>query len=358
MALVTRYVNTASSGGDGTTNGEAGATAAYASLSAWEAAEQTDLVGATDQHEVLCSTGSGTASDSSDVTVAGWTTSSTYYVVVKGNADTDDYAGATWDANRYACVGVNLQVNGGVYGVQVRRHNVNSGSGLSLGTTGLELCFAEDCFIYSTGDSYSSGSAAGITLYGRSSTEGGNRIVNCVVHMDWPNGGGSDLVALRGIYARQDGGTAEKLVYNCTAYVRGRAGTVGAGYQLQGATVRSINNISIVEDLGGAASIPCFSRTFFPDDFYEASSDDTAAGTGSRINQTFTFMGTLDYRLSMSDGGAKDFGTSLSSDTYWPFSDDIDGVSRPQGSEWDIGASEAVPTVPDGSMHSVYLLGA
>ena len=63
MAVITRYVNTASAGGDGTTNAESGATAAYASLNAWEAAEATDLVTAGDSHIVYCSTGSGPAPD-------------------------------------------------------------------------------------------------------------------------------------------------------------------------------------------------------------------------------------------------------------------------------------------------------
>ena len=71
MAEVVRYVNTASAGGDGTTNNEAGATAAYASLNAWEAAEQTDLDTANNWMHVYCSTGSGTAADAVATLISG-----------------------------------------------------------------------------------------------------------------------------------------------------------------------------------------------------------------------------------------------------------------------------------------------
>jgi len=83
MALVTRYINTASSaGGDGTTNGTTGANRAYVSMAEWEAAENTDLVTATDTHIVYCS---GTAADTSNCDNSGWTTDATYFVTISGN---------------------------------------------------------------------------------------------------------------------------------------------------------------------------------------------------------------------------------------------------------------------------------
>jgi hypothetical protein len=83
MALVTRYINTASStGGDGTTNGTAGATRAYVSMLEWEAAENVDLVTATDTHIVYCS---GTAADTTSCDNTGWTTDATYFVTISGH---------------------------------------------------------------------------------------------------------------------------------------------------------------------------------------------------------------------------------------------------------------------------------
>lgn len=95
MATVTRYVNTASTaGGDGTTNGTAGATRAYASLNEWEAAEQTDLVTDTDIAQVICSG----AQDSTNTTIVGWTTGASNYIEIK--TTTDKHAGV-FDAAKY-----------------------------------------------------------------------------------------------------------------------------------------------------------------------------------------------------------------------------------------------------------------
>ena len=58
---ITAYVNTASSGGDGTTNNTSGATAAYASLNACLSARAKDLVTADEILLVKCT---GSAADS------------------------------------------------------------------------------------------------------------------------------------------------------------------------------------------------------------------------------------------------------------------------------------------------------
>lgn len=70
-----------------------------------------------------------------------------------------------------------------------------------------------------------------------------------------------------------------------------------------------------------------------------ASSDGTATGAGSRINQTFTFVNATgnDYHLAVSDTAAKNFGTDLSADATFAFDDDID---RQPFLVWDIGFDE------------------
>lgn len=86
MAVVTRYVNTASTaGGDGTTNNTTGATRAYASLSEWESNEQTDLVTDGDSHVCLVD-GSG-GEDTTSTLIAGWTTGASNDITIRAEGD-------------------------------------------------------------------------------------------------------------------------------------------------------------------------------------------------------------------------------------------------------------------------------
>jgi len=73
-----------------------------------------------------------------------------------------------------------------------------------------------------------------------------------------------------------------------------------------------------------------------------ASSDGTATGTGSRINQTFTFVNAAgnDFHLAGSDAGALDYGADLSADGVFAFDDDIDFDTR--AGTWDIGFDEYI----------------
>jgi hypothetical protein len=77
---------------------------------------------------------------------------------------------------------------------------------------------------------------------------------------------------------------------------------------------------------------------------YCASSDGTAddwGGEGHRINQTFSFVDAAggDCHLSPSDAGARDYGRSLAGDGSYPIFTDVDGEYR--SGAWDIGADEA-----------------
>lgn len=75
---------------------------------------------------------------------------------------------------------------------------------------------------------------------------------------------------------------------------------------------------------------------------------DICSGAGFATNAfggtgvSFVNAGSDDYHLASGDTIAKNQGTTISS-----FSTDFDGVSRPQGSAWDIGAFELVETPPE-----------
>ena len=100
MADVERFVDTASSGGDGTTRNHSGGTAAYASLAAWDSAEQTDLVTATDTHRVRCA---GSTADAT-TTVSGWTFDASFFVTIQGDdvgSDGFNNTNKVWSASHY-----------------------------------------------------------------------------------------------------------------------------------------------------------------------------------------------------------------------------------------------------------------
>jgi len=100
-AEVVRFINTASTaGGDGTTNDTTGANRAYASMSEWEAAEQTDLVAAGDNHLVHAE---GVKGDTVSLTITGWTTGSGNGIEIR--VDTDKRHTGRFNINKYRIVG-------------------------------------------------------------------------------------------------------------------------------------------------------------------------------------------------------------------------------------------------------------
>lgn len=96
--MITRYVDPDSAGGNGTTNSIAsGANAAYASLNLAEAAISGTLA---DSWEVVCgSNGGGHTADTTSTTFSGATTTASFYVLVR--SDANSRASASWSATKY-----------------------------------------------------------------------------------------------------------------------------------------------------------------------------------------------------------------------------------------------------------------
>jgi hypothetical protein len=144
VATVQRYVNTASSGGDGTTNATSGSTAAYASLSSWEANSGGS---ATDDYVVDCC---GTAADTTAVAIDFAVNITSGTVLVRGNRSDgagfyDGSAVISTSHYRLDCGNVqhtlNLsEVNITVDGIQViSGHTGANGNAIRIGTGGLTV---------------------------------------------------------------------------------------------------------------------------------------------------------------------------------------------------------------------------
>lgn len=95
--MITRYVNTASAGGDGTTNNTSGATAAFASLFAAEAA--LGALNASEDVEILCC---GSAADALVVVFDGIYVQTGFTLYIKGNpTDPNGAHSGVYDATKY-----------------------------------------------------------------------------------------------------------------------------------------------------------------------------------------------------------------------------------------------------------------
>jgi len=145
-------------------------------------------------------------------------------------------------------------------------------------------------------------------------------VVNTVVSGGWDYG---IDIATNGGYG---------YAYNTTSY--------GNNYGYNGFHTQNLKNC-----IGAGNTIADFARvSSYPVNITNCASSDATAGTfsgtGTRVNQTFSFIDPVNgnFHLSSSDTGAKNYGTDLSTDFNLSFSTDIDGETRT--GYWDIGADE------------------
>jgi hypothetical protein len=312
---VTRYVNTASVGGDGTTSLTSGATAAYATLAAAFAdiaADYPSFVAADVEVTLLCT---GGADASMGMFLNGITTDATHRFIIR--AHPNDVAEPIWNTAKYRLV------------------DTSAGNGFSTNIVFISFeCLqiewntsSDDASVFATTLGYNGGvGVIGIDRCHIRTTSGhaNRRGIS-------PNTHGAKGYITNCIFD----GFPLSIVHNAadTAWYYYNNTIVNCGY---GVYIESAGSNAIVKNTGvSAASVTCFVGTVGTGSTNNASSDSTALGTSARVNVTPTFVGSGDYTPSVADTAWTGYGTDLSADAVQPISTDIEGIAR---STWDVGA--------------------
>lgn len=285
----------------------------YASLNAWEVAQQRDLV-SDDEIAIATCRSTGGSADTTGVTLLGWTTDTTRYVKIWTDSSESYRQVSTYPSsgNKYR-----LEVAGKCLLLQIDYIEI---AGISFKTTTNTECITvssgsgeiefHECFVW------------GVTndVFGHRNDGHTITMWNVILLSDGSAEGVQAIVL-------NSNGTLN--CYNVTAIAVDQA----FGIFKAVATFNAINCIGkgddcFYDDLGATISLDyCSSSDATADDF---------GGTGNRINQTFTFEneGSDDFRLAKNDAGAKEFGVSDPASGL--FSDDIESSER--YGKWDIGA--------------------
>ena len=339
--MITRYIDTGSTtGGNGTTNAVTGANRAYVSLSEAEAAEQADLTatGLNDTMEFICDRTNGGGTDSTAVTIDGWTTDSTHYLTIKTN--TSNMHAGQFDSAKYY---LQRSVGGSAIGiaesflrVEGMQVSVDTTSGTALGIVEAGVPWSgvrvTNCIVRAT-------VAAVVTAIGSQNNSNGavtNIIANNLVY-------GFTGSGAYGIYCRHNNGSVKTLyynntVYNCATGIRCRD-VGGSGTT----SIYARNNLVIGCTTAYLESSPLAVATY---NAYDTGSDPGTNGidlSASADSAIFVDATTSNFHL-VAGSTAADVGQDLSADADYAFSTDIDGQTR--SGTWDVGADEIVSAPP------------
>jgi len=294
----------------------------YTSLTAWEAAQQRNLVTADEIAKADCRTSSATA-DSSAFVIAGWANvSNTQYVWINAMADHN----GVWDTSVYFLELSNssniFQVGPEftrVFGIQGNNTHDTGRVFISASTT--EPVYFDKCIAKTTS------SAKNGKGYAFSGSQVQPRIKNCLAYdFSGTTSGTGFQIASPTI------GPDKAYLYHNTAV------DCWIGFEsLAGASIVGKNNLA-----QGCAD------GFLATSAWEGSTDyncsdvasDAPGGNSVTGSVTFENEGADIFRLGSSDTTALDAGVNLSGDANLPVADSVEGVVRPEGSTSDIGYSE------------------
>lgn len=361
-ATIVRYVNTASSaGGDGTTNNTSGATRAYATLSAAEAALRQTLTGVT--NDVNDQDGANTISlriyvtgSSADTTAvnfnnASWVTDATHRIELILNGTNP---GSKWDSSVYRLeaapgYGVGTLTIGKAIHMDLVNLQVGNTTGIDNAPIALNLGnFAWDVRIYGGfyRNSGTSGAFDGPTAIAvQANATFSLKIRNATMV-------GADGAAFSAITYTNAAATA--ILYNCTLINRSATNrAVFTTSNFDTGTTTRLKNL-LIQGTTGATNNYVVTT---PDEATSILTQDTSAPGTSLDSKTVSFVDATnwDYHLASGDTAAKDAGTDLSADANWAFSTDGDGVTR--SGTWDVGADEAAAGGGGASIRTLPLMG-
>jgi len=287
----------------------------YSSMVTWEATEQTDLVTDGDNHVLECYDDWVNGVDgSSELVIDGWIPDATHDIVIRTPlSERHDGTPTTGFFKAYTANWARLSPSDPyitLEGIMVKKDAVRLGDLVYAqggGGIGSGALIVRECVL----DGFDTTSYAG--LYAKTGAiEARNTvIVNCNSGVNRDN---FDYLVLENV-----------TIANCAIGISDASTGTGSIYK----NVLIYNCTTPVEASEQGTFTYC-------------STDGSAlpSGTGNITSQTFTFTDSAndDFSLTSSDSGARENGTSISGS----FTDDIIGTSRPQGTNWDIGAFEAV----------------
>ena len=325
MAEVKRYVNRAAdAGGDGTTNGLTGGTAAYQTLNIWEAAEDgVNLVTDGDYHIVEC-TGTLITQDTTSVYIDGWTTGD-------GNDITIDGLDALNGYKMEGFVNSGGFISGTEDYVTVKRLNMEvtaNGAGNrgidfnGVGGTAATKIVIDGCNLENSG----AGSTPASNIMGvrvKSSING--YVINNFIHGKWGTGITLNFAqSSTGVYYIFNNTCLDAYVDNFTL-----TGQVGA-------TVRVIGNIG----QGGGSN----DFNYQADYTYSGNISEDATGPNPDLQSiTITFDAANDPHIAPASYATLGASDNLYADGDYAVTVDIDDVAR-NDNLFDIGADHVTDT--------------
>lgn len=186
--------------------------------------------------------------------------------------------------------------------------------------------FVDSCIFIGSDNSSSSASHTGIDI---SSTKSVTYYIRNCIFYQWNSSAASNNNT--GVHI--NGSSAGAYIYNCTAWDNDRCYVQIAG---TGVCKNSIGAS------GTTASPTTWQGSWNAASDYNVDSRSLAPGANSTKAVVVAFVDSTNknFHLKSTDTQAKNTGTNLSADANLPFTDDIDGGTRPDISTWDRGADE------------------